>query len=188
MLRSADEEFGRTRSGSRSSHVPGATLRSAFFAPDMRYAWSCPTQFTLGALSHAAIPRALYGKRRVESLGNSTEETAHFLFAVLRDTVEDLVARGSSHSSHAPDTALRGAFFASDTRFAWSWPTQFTLDALSHIRRFLVLDAHRALYGERRVESLGDFPRSMTHNLFTILGGADALFSKADSAGRIAEM
>ena len=51
----------------------------------------------------------------------------------------------------------------------------------------LALDAHRALYGQLRVESLGDSPEAMAHNLFAVLRdadtlGADALFSEAVEA------
>ena len=61
--------------------------------------------------------------------------------------------------------------------------------ALGDGRRPLIfaLDAHRALYGQRRVESLGDSPEAMAHSLFAVLRdadalGADALFSEAVEA------
>ena len=61
--------------------------------------------------------------------------------------------------------------------------------ALGEGRRplILALDAHRALYGDRRVESLGDSPEAMAHSLFAVLRdadtlGADALFSEAVEA------
>ena len=61
--------------------------------------------------------------------------------------------------------------------------------ALGDGRRPLIfaLDAHRALYGDRRVESLGDSPEAMAHSLFAVLRdadalGADALFSEAVEA------
>ena len=61
--------------------------------------------------------------------------------------------------------------------------------ALNDGRRplILTLDAHRALYGDRRVESLGDSPEAMAHSLFAVLRdadtlGADALFSEAVEA------
>ena len=61
--------------------------------------------------------------------------------------------------------------------------------ALNDGRRplILALDAHRALYGDRRVESLGDSPEAMAHSLFAVLRdadtlGADALFSEAVEA------